>query len=171
MKKLILFFSLSFLFVSCNEEIHDLQVGEYQLEYYLDGEKMMYIDDWGKYQGIISDDTLRLTTSEVEYFKLSDSRSGQCAGDTMSYDWWQILVPLKVKHKKLIWSNKHINTRRMIYDDDYNYIGTIDTCIRKSDAFQYSFIVRDNVIEFVECPNMDEDCKPHEGTIFHLVRP
>lgn len=171
MKQIIITLAFTFI-VSCNDQVHDLQVGEYQLEWYLDGEKMIYTgDEWNNYQGLISDDTLRLTTSDIEYFGVSRSIPSHCAGDTMTYDWFQILVPLKVKHKKLIWSNKQIITRRMIYDDEYNYVGTIDTCIRKSNSIVYSFIVRENVIEFVECPDSNIDCKPHEGTVFHLVRP
>ena len=167
MKKLLLLLTL--IFVSCAEQFHDLEVGEYHLEYYENGEKLTWdFDDreYDTYHGLISEDTLRLVSSAFR------SRTTQgCAGDTLSYYRIEILVPLRVKHEKLVWSFFRIDTREYIWDEQYIRSTAIDTCIQTSDRIEHPFIVRENVIEYYSCEDLNEECKPHEVSTFHLVRP
>jgi len=168
MKKLLLTL-LTLIFVSCEEQVHDLEVGEYHLEYYEKGEKLTWDFDDGEYDtyhGLISEDTLRLVSSAFS----SRSTPG-CAGDTLDYYRIEILVPLRVKHEKLVWSYFRMDTREYIYDEQYFPITAIDTCIRDSERIEYPFIVRENVIEYYSCKDLNEECKPHEVSTFHLVRP
>ena len=100
---------------------------------------MNYLNDpWNNYQGLISDDTLRLTTSDIEYFGVLLIPS-HCAGDTMTYDWFSNFSAVKVKHKKLIWSNKQISTN---YDMMMNIITLALLTLAFSSQFNCVFIYR-----------------------------
>lgn len=161
-----LLFSTTLIMVSCKEEMRELQVGDYTTTFYDKGEKWGEGDD--VYSGIISNDTLRLIHNSMSYRSQGYYDPSSCAGDTLSYYWYQYLIPLKVKHTNAILNTKSVRSRGVKPSVDY-FIG-IDTCIRLSNQEVFNVTMREDVIEIMECPEDNQDCEPHEGWVVLLTR-